>query len=154
MRKVLVDAVTDKKQTLFPLHEDEVHHLLQVLRARQGDEIECLDGKGHIFIGKLQLLGKSHAQVERMSEVKTDLHKMASPIILEMACLKGDAMDWLIEKSVELGVKSFVPLLTDHTVVQMDRKSPEDFQKRWQKMADQALKQCGRLERKIGRAHV
>jgi 16S rRNA (uracil1498-N3)-methyltransferase len=55
-------------------------------------------------------------------------------------------MEWVVEKAVELGVTRLVPVLTAHTVVQMDRKGPEAFRERWQKIADQALKQCGRLE--------
>ena len=45
-------------------------------------------------------------------------------------------------------------VLTAHTIVQMDRKGPEAFRERWQKIADQALKQCGRLERLEVRAPV
>ena len=60
--------------------------------------------------------------------------------------LKGDAMDWVVEKSVELGVRNLQPVVTDHTVVQMDKKGPKVVA-RWQKIADEALKQCGRLQR-------
>ena len=54
-------------------------------------------------------------------------------------------MEWVVEKAVELGVTTLVPILAAHTVVQMDRKGPEAFRERRQKIADQALKQCGRL---------
>lgn len=55
-------------------------------------------------------------------------------------------MDWLVEKACELGAHQLLPLVCDHSVVRLDRKGPELFQARWQKIADQALKQCGRLE--------
>ena len=64
-----------------------------------------------------------------------------------MAVLKGPSMEWVIEKSVELGVKLFIPVITDHTVVQFKSKGPEVFKERWQKIADQALKQCNRLKK-------
>jgi 16S rRNA (uracil1498-N3)-methyltransferase len=76
-----------------------------------------------------------------------DLKLAALPVILEMAVLKGDAMEWTVEKAVELGVRTFVPVLCAHAVVQVDRKGPSYYRERWQKIADQALKQCGRLER-------
>ena len=69
------------------------------------------------------------------------------PTLLEMAVLKGEAMEWVIEKAVELGIQEVIPVLTAHTVVQMKNKGPESFRERWQKIADQALKQCGRLDR-------
>jgi 16S rRNA (uracil1498-N3)-methyltransferase len=147
MRRALVSPLTDKSQSLFTLSEEESHHLTQVLRVRQGETVECLDGKGHFFTGVIQLQGKGSCQVSRQSEIQTDPDRMAIPTHLEIACLKGDAMDWVIEKCVEIGIQTLFPLITDHTVVQLGRKSPEEFQKRWQKIADQSLKQCGRLER-------
>jgi 16S rRNA (uracil1498-N3)-methyltransferase len=69
------------------------------------------------------------------------------PIVLEMSILKGDAMEWAVEKAVELGVQKIVPVVTDYTVVQIQSKGPQAFQERWQKIADQSLKQCGRLDR-------
>jgi RsmE family RNA methyltransferase len=66
-----------------------------------------------------------------------------------MAVLKSQAMEWVIEKSVELGVEEVIPVLTAHTVVQIKNKGPELFQERWQKIADQALKQCGRLNQMV-----
>jgi 16S rRNA (uracil1498-N3)-methyltransferase len=69
------------------------------------------------------------------------------PVVLEIAVLKGDAMEWVIEKATELGIRSVQPILTDHTVIQIKNKGPSFFQERWQKIADQALKQCGRLDR-------
>jgi 16S rRNA (uracil1498-N3)-methyltransferase len=68
-------------------------------------------------------------------------------VVLELSVLKGDAMEWVVEKAVELGVSALVPVLAERTVVQMGRKGPESFRERWQKIADQALKQCGRLDR-------
>jgi len=56
-------------------------------------------------------------------------------------------MEWIVEKAVELGVQRLIPVVTNHTVVQMKKKGPKAFQERWQKIADQALKQCGRLHR-------
>ena len=60
--------------------------------------------------------------------------------------LKADAMSWAIEKAVELGVSRLTPVIADHCVVKLT-KGPTEFRERWQRIADQALKQCGRLER-------
>ena len=149
MRRVLIDALSAsaKNLTNYPIADEETHHLTTVLRARAGDLFEILDGAGHFFAGTLELLGKGRGQIRRTSEVESDPARTSVDLTLEIATLKGDAMDWVIEKSVELGVRALVPLLTDHTVVQTGRKSPAEFRTRWQKIADQALKQCGRLDR-------
>lgn len=131
------------------LPEDEAHHLLQVLRVRNGESLECLDGKGRRVKAVVDFQGKGKASVQAAGAVETDPKLMSVPIQLEMAIIKGDAMEWTVEKAVELGVRTFVPVQTAHAVVQIEKKGPKAFQERWQKIADQSLKQCGRLERMI-----
>ncbi|HLE01276.1 MAG TPA: 16S rRNA (uracil(1498)-N(3))-methyltransferase [Bdellovibrionota bacterium] len=132
------------------LAASEARHAVHVLRLRNGDTIEALDGKGSATPALLKIRGDSvwleflpgAPRPEPQHSVMA-----ASNLVLEMAVLKGDAMEWVVEKSVELNVRKLVPVLTAHTVVQMKHKGPEVFQERWQKIADQALKQCGRLEK-------
>lgn len=127
------------------LPESEAEHATRVLRLREGDRIEALDGKGRSAEVTLRVRG-DHVQLEYAGESETSRIPIPD-FTLEMAILKGDAMEWVVEKSVELGVKTVIPVITDHTVVQIKQKGPEAFQHRWQKIADQALKQCGRLDR-------
>ena len=131
------------------LPEAEARHATLVLRLRDGDEVEAIDGKGNATVGILRVRG-GPIRLESTGAAPiirgADRHETV-PLSLELSVLKGDAMEWVVEKAVELGVRRLVPTLTSHTVVQIDRKGPEFFQQRWQKIADQALKQCGRLER-------
>ena len=132
------------------LDETEAHHVTSVLRLRDGDILQALDGKGNSAWVRLRTRG-GPTRIEALSETETPLGALPRshgtiPLILEMAVLKGEAMEWVIEKAVELGVKKVIPVLTLRTVVRMDRKGPEEFQVRWEKIAQQALKQCGRLD--------
>jgi 16S rRNA (uracil1498-N3)-methyltransferase len=134
------------------LSEDEANHAVRVLRLKDGDSVEAIDGQGHSVPAILRTHGGA-VRLElttadlRTAEMRTEAADSVVPLILEMAVLKGDAMEWVVEKAVELGVRTLVPTLTAHTIVQMKNKGPEAFRERWQKIADQALKQCGRLER-------
>lgn len=129
------------------LSEEESEHAIRVLRLRDGDPVEILNGQGGAVKAILRYRGIP-AQVEFAEETTHAHGRIQIPnLVLEMAILKGDAMEWVVEKAVELGVKSLTPIITDHTVVQLKQKGPETFQRRWQKIADQALKQCGRLDR-------
>lgn len=136
------------------LTEDEANHAVRVLRLRDGDSVEAIDGQGHSVPAILRLQGGTPRlelavarQTSHAVQVRTDAENAIVPLTLEIAVLKGDAMEWIVEKAVELGVRKLVPVLTAHTVVQTKSKGPEAFRERWQKIADQALKQCGRLER-------
>jgi 16S rRNA (uracil1498-N3)-methyltransferase len=146
MKRVLIEKLPAANQPVT-LPEDEAHHLVQVLRIRNGEQIEALDGKGAKMAVEVELLGKGKARIHARGDAIRDSRLNALPVILEMAVLKGDAMEWTVEKAVELGVKTFIPVLSAHAVVQVDRKGPQYYRERWQKIADQALKQCGRLER-------
>jgi 16S rRNA (uracil1498-N3)-methyltransferase len=146
MKRVLVPVLPTPEKPIH-LPEDEAHHLIQVLRIRNGELVEALDAKGAKCDAEVELLGKGSARLLARSEILRDSRLNALPVILEMAVLKGDAMEWTVEKAVELGVRTFVPVLCAHAVVQVDRKGPAFYRERWQKIADQALKQCGRLER-------
>ena len=130
--------------------ESEALHLTRVLRLGNGDLVEAMDGRGGSAIAKLKLRGKQ-AFLELSEKLEPSniefVQKQVVPVCLELAVLKGDAMSWAIEKAVELGILELTPILTAHTVVQLDRRGPEAFQEKWQKIADQALKQCGRLTR-------
>jgi 16S rRNA (uracil1498-N3)-methyltransferase len=146
MKRALVDTLPGPDRPSL-LSDDEAHHLLKVLRVRNGDRIEALDGRGSKMETEIEFLGKGKARLLPRGETVRDPRLGALPIVLEMAVLKGDAMEWTVEKAVELGVRSFVPVVCAHGVVQVDRKGPEFYRDRWQKIADQSLKQCGRLER-------
>jgi len=129
-----------------PLEESEATHATRVLRLKDGDVVEAMDGNGHAALTHLRTRN-GPARLEFISSSVAGAPEQLVPVILEMAVLKGEAMEWVVEKAVELGVTTLAPVLTAHTVVQMDRKGPEAFRERWQKIADQALKQCGRLAR-------
>ncbi|MCM2276918.1 MAG: 16S rRNA (uracil(1498)-N(3))-methyltransferase [Oligoflexia bacterium] len=130
------------------LAASEADHATKVLRLRDGDRVEALDGKGHAATVTLRTRGGGGDVFIEYLEAAASLANAATlpPLTLELAILKGDAMEWVIEKAVELGVRTLIPTETAHTVVQLSHKGPEVFRQRWQKIADQALKQCGRLE--------
>lgn len=124
----------------------EGQHLTQVLRLRNGEPIEAIDGKGNRVKGNLVIKDYGYF-IEASADIETinEIELTVPPIVLEIAVLKGEAMEWVIEKCVELGVRKVVPLETSFTVVQTEKKGRDVFQSRWQRIADQALKQCGRL---------
>lgn len=150
LRRILCPKLPRTRGEAIAIPEEEARHLTQVLRLGAGDEIEALDGAGGRCKARLERRGKE-LWLETLEALvcapETTRRAQVAPIVLELAVLKGDAMEWAIEKCVELGVERIAPVITDHGVVRLDRKGPEAFVERWQKIADQALKQCGRLYR-------
>jgi 16S rRNA (uracil1498-N3)-methyltransferase len=141
-------------QKKIQLSPQESHHLMRVLRKEVGDIIEVLDGKGRAVVGRISSMAPADTrsgssicvEVEFLRPSPQADSSAGITIELVIGVLKGEAMEWVIEKSVELGVDRVVPLILDHSVVKVDGKGPDFFQSRWQRLADQALKQCGRTQ--------
>lgn len=149
MKRVLSPALPKPGKSV-ELGKSEALHLTRVLRLRNGDLVEAIDGHGQAVEAILRVRGEHVALIAKSDGTENrrqTAHGEVIPAILEISILKGEAMEWVIEKAVELGALKVVPVITAHTVVKAGRKSPEDFRERWQRIADQALKQCGRLER-------
>lgn len=146
MRRALVSQIPNHPGHKVVLPEGEARHLTQVLRLRNHDEIELLDGQGRFARAKIVFQDRG-ATAETLEAPQTNPKLLSQPIHLYMSIIKGDAMEWVVEKAVELGVRFLTPVETEFTVVRVEKKGSEAFQERWQKIADQSLKQCGRLDR-------
>ena len=146
MRRALCDTLPARAGLSIELSETEAKHLVSVLRMRTGEPLELLDGKGQRAAATLQIQGKKiYAELTQAPETRSTL--LSKPIHLSMAMIKNEAMEWVIEKAVELGVRTLTPVDTEFTVVKAHKKGEDFFRDRYQRIADQALKQCGRLDR-------
>lgn len=117
------------------LNKDQRHRLERVMRLRQGDAFVITDGRGNEADAVLGNNGEYSAP-----EWRTPGREAKLDICLFAAIIKGDRFDWLIEKAVELGVKKIVPFFSQHSVV---KKASENKIKRWRKIAQSAMLQCG-----------
>jgi len=121
----------------------EAHHLRRVLRLRPGAMVEGTDGAGGLYTIRLVALDVEGGwgAIEARDEPERE-----SPcaITLAQAILKGDRMSWLIQKATELGVSRIVPMETARVVARPATESVAR-QTRWQRIAREAVKQCGRV---------
>ncbi len=132
----------------------ESKHLRQVLRLKSGDLVELINSNtGKSAIGALKFSSSvtivELAQTDKPTSSPVESENQILPITLEISILKKDAMNLVVEKAVELGIKELTPIYTERSVIKLKNKEPELLQARWQRIADQALKQCGRLKKLI-----
>jgi 16S rRNA (uracil1498-N3)-methyltransferase len=123
----------------------ETRHLARVLRLVPGTLVEVLDGGGHRLLVRLEAIGPGQASGAIVADLTSGGTTGESPcrISLAPALLKGDRMSWLVQKATELGVSRILPVVTDRSVV---RGAPRELARveRWQRVAREAVKQCGR----------
>lgn len=136
MHRFYVDAGNiEGKWVNFP--ERELKHLKQVLRLTTGDEVLVFDGLGREYLVRLE---KEGGEIIALSEPASEPRLK---VTLAQGIAKGDKMDYIIQKAVELGVSRIIPLMTDYTVVKLADKE-EKKRERWQRIAEEACKQCER----------
>jgi len=143
MRRFFLDADIVASETV-ELGVEETRHLRDVLRLGIGDEVSVFNGRGHEFACKIQSIGKRSAQL-RVQEV-IEPAAPESPLDLTVAAtvIPGEKYDLIVQKSVELGVSMLIPMTTLRCEVK-----PADAAKRlerWQRIAMEATKQCGRAQ--------
>jgi 16S rRNA (uracil1498-N3)-methyltransferase len=117
------------------LPEEEAHHVLKVLRGRDGDALEVVDACGRLFVAELRG-GREAAILEALEAPEDDVE-----ISLYQAVPKKGRMDFVIEKTTEVGVTKIVPLVTTRGVVEPGSGKVE----RWRRVAAAAARQSLRM---------
>ena len=133
-----------------PLQEDalaritgeDARHIRLVLRLKPGEAVSLSDGE-RVFYGTLEEVGEDAVSVRVMYEEHGDA-ELSTPITLYQGIPKGDKMEWVLQKAVELGAARIVPVSTERTVVRLDEKKAASRQKRWQSIAESAAAQSHR----------
>ncbi|MCH7820633.1 MAG: 16S rRNA (uracil(1498)-N(3))-methyltransferase [Proteobacteria bacterium] len=126
------------------LNEDQTRYIGRVLRLRAGDSLAVFNGdKGEFSatvasIAKTSAVIKLHVRIETATESPLKVH-------LVQGVSRGDRMDLVVQKATELGVKRISPVLTEYGVVKLDASRALRRQDHWQKIAESACEQSGRI---------
>lgn len=140
-RFYLPDAPTGEAGFECALSTEEAQHAGKVLRLKTGDEVECFDGRGHAWLCSLRFDGARATVCAR-----EPLASNESPIRLTLyqGLPKLDKLDLIVQKATELGAWRIVPVGMARSVARMDGRDAERKRERWQRIAVEAAKQCGR----------
>jgi 16S rRNA (uracil1498-N3)-methyltransferase len=129
--------------SIVELPPDTASHLAKVLRARSGDELILFNGDGCEFAGVIEAVRGS-----RVSALVGDGRPVdrESPFVITLVqCVpRGDRMDFIVQKATELGVARIVPVLSQRSVVRLDKAHAESKSAHWRAVAVSACEQCGR----------
>ena len=121
----------------------DVNHIKNVLRMSSGDELSISDGCGRDYFCRIQSINREsvilHIENSWDSYVELD-----TKLYLFQGLPKGDKMELILQKAVELGVYEVVPVVTARTIVKLDDKKEAKKLARWQQISESAAKQSGR----------
>lgn len=125
--------------------ENDVKHLVRVLRATVGEKVElCVDHEKEL-ICKIERI-EDHAVYFVIEATSDKLRESPIEIHLYQGLPKADKMEWIVQKNVELGINAVIPVQMTRSVAKIsDEKDNIKKTERWQKIADEAAKQSKRL---------
>ncbi|MDQ2190398.1 16S rRNA (uracil(1498)-N(3))-methyltransferase [Vibrio anguillarum] len=129
--------------SIIALNDDAAGHIGRVLRMQAGQEVLLFDGSGAEFPAEITEVSKKNVLVNVLKRVESSCE---SPLNLHLGQVisRGDKMEFTIQKSVELGVNTITPLISERCGVKLDAKRFEKKLEQWQKIAISACEQCGR----------
>jgi len=125
------------------LRSDQAHHLTRVLRLTCGAKLVVCDGQGSTLEGRIETVGKQvRVQLQGRLNYQTE---PPVRVFLAQSLLKMDKMDYVIQKTVELGAAGIIPVITSRSVRRWEagQKTGKKMD-RWQKIAEAAAAQSHR----------
>ncbi|MEW6182884.1 MAG: 16S rRNA (uracil(1498)-N(3))-methyltransferase [Bacillota bacterium] len=133
----------DWREDVVPVRGEDVRYLTRVLRLGTGDAVTVLDGQGREFSAVIKTVSKEAVLLALVREITPDT-ETGVKVTLFQAVPKGDKMDLVVQKTTELGAFRIVPVITERVVVRPDETQAARRRDRWQRIARDASRQCGR----------
>lgn len=124
------------------LPPEAAHHAIKVLRMEDGDEVILFDGRGGEWMGRLHRVGKGMSVALESFDAADRMPPLS--ITLAQGLPAADKMDWIMQKSVELGVAAIRPVTCRRSVIRLSGERMERRVAHWQAVAVAACEQCRR----------
>lgn len=133
----------DLHSQAIEIPERTAHYLGHVLRLKQGDRVVVFNGRGDERIAIIESLSRRRPELSLVEDVEP-LAEPALELVLVQSLIKSDAMDTVVQKAAELGVRSIVAVKTDFSVIKLPAERVERRLVHWRRVAQSACEQSGR----------
>ena len=122
----------------------DVLHITKVLRLTTGAHLTLCDGEGTDYEAEIASVEKDKIVLSLFGKKASDTEPEVK-VTLFQGLPKASKMEYIIQKCTELGIADIVPVMTKRTVVKLENAQAEKKKlERWNKIAQEAVKQCGR----------
>ena len=127
----------------YSLFGEDGRHIAKSLRMKQGENLTLCSPSGTVHNCVVEKVEGDFVGVRILSSEQSETEPSVK-VTLYQALPKGDKMEFIIQKAVEIGVTEIVPVISSRCVSRPDQKSLSKKLLRWQKIAKQAAMQSGR----------
>ncbi len=122
---------------------NDVHHIKSVLRKKPGEKITITSQNNICYQAQIKAITSSEIHLHYLEKLP-DTFCLKHQVILAQAIPKHSKMDFILQKTTELGIKEIIPLITQRSFVKSNNLISPTRMQRWQKICQEAAKQCGR----------
>ncbi len=143
MRRFYAPSENFNNENIF-LDEEQSRHLRSVLRLNVSEKVQVFDGNGNEFLCEIEKVEKKSSSLKILKKIVSPSPESDLNLTLAVSVLKGEKFDFVIQKSVELGVTNFAPIITKRCDVKL--KDSNKKLERWEKIVIESSKQCGRAK--------
>ncbi len=143
MRRFLVENL-NAQDGVCTITGPEARHMTRVLRMEAGDRFVLMDGKGRRFLASIESVMRQGVRVAILNPLP---EPSPSPVTITLcqALLKSGPMEYLIQKTSELGVDHILPFSSLRTITILKRERLSNRMRRWREIAKSSAKQSGRV---------
>lgn len=127
----------------YELTAETAHYVSNVLRLRRGSPVVLFNGTGGEFAAQIEAVERGVVRV-RTAQFQAVERESSLPVCLGQGVARGERMDYIVQKAVELGVTRVDLLLTERVVVRLDGKRAQRRVAHWRGVAIHACEQSGR----------
>lgn len=132
--------VSKKDNDIFTLSNDDSYHVSTVMRMELTDEIEIIYDN-RVYISKIvELIPVVKAKI--IKEMSTN-NELSTYVTIAQSLVKEQKMDYILQKTTELGVNEIIPYLASRSIVKLEKNSSKKIE-RWQKIVKEAAEQSKR----------
>ena len=145
MSRFFVEPSQVSDDGIITIAGTDVKHMKDVLRMNKGDKFTVCDSTGTEYSCSLEAFRDGEAVCVILDKQAGDTEPR-TPCTLLQGIPKGDKMELIIQKNIELGVNRIIPVMMERSVVRFNNEKDKDKKwERWNRIALEASKQCGRL---------
>lgn len=142
IHRIYQDQPLAPKQTIT-VDEKAFHHLVHVLRIKMNEPLILFNGDGLDYVSEVRSINKKNIHIDILS-AHPNHNESPLTIHLAQAIARGEKMDLIIQKAVELGVNTIAPLITERCNVKLTEERSEKRFLHWQAIIIRAAEQSGR----------
>ncbi len=139
----IFQAIPLEAHQLVTLDATSSHHLATVLRIKKGELITLFNGEGGEFPAEIISLDKKIITVKTGDHIARETESFLD-VSIALGISRGEKMDYTLQKAVELGVKTIIPVITTFCNMRLTLEQRKKKLQHWQKIILHACEQCGR----------